>query len=78
MLLDYDSAKAVFDEAFNYAPHNDTTVIAQPFPEEVGESSDENASPEPQGVVSKNNAAVVTDTAEELGVSDLTRGAYSV
>lgn len=78
MLLDYDSAKAVFDDAFNYAPHNDTPVITQPFPEEVRESSDENASPEPQSVVSKNTAAVVTDTDEELGVPDLTRGAYSV
>ena len=78
LLLDYQCTKAVFDEAFNYAPYNDPPVIAQPFPAEVGESSAENASPEPQGVVSKYNAAVVTGTDEELGIPNITRGACSV
>ena len=78
LLFDYQYAKAVFVEVFNYAPYNDTPVIAQPFPEEVGESSAENVSPVSQGVVSKYNAAVVTGTDEELGIPDLTRGAYSV
>ena len=38
LLLDYQCAKAVLHEAFNYAPHNEAPVLAQPSPEE-GESS---------------------------------------
>ena len=29
LLLDYLYAKAMMDEAFDYAPHNDTAVLAQ-------------------------------------------------
>ena len=67
LLLDYPCAKAVLDDAFDYAPHNDTPVLAQPFPEEVGESSDENPSSELQGMVSKHDAAGITGVEEELG-----------
>ena len=78
LLLDYQCAKAVLDEAFNYAPHNESPVLAQPSPEEIGESSEEIASSESQGVVSENDATVMTGTDEDLGSLDKTRRAYSV
>ncbi|KAK0508718.1 hypothetical protein JMJ35_008994 [Cladonia borealis] len=46
LLLYYQCAKAVLDEAFNYAPHNEAPDLAQPSPEEAEESSEEIASPE--------------------------------
>ena len=33
MLLDYLCEKDVLDEAFDYTPHNDAPVLAQPSPE---------------------------------------------
>ena len=78
LILGYQCAKAVLDEALNYAPHNEAPVLAQPSPEELGNRSEEIASPESQGVVSENGAAFMTDTDEELGSLHKTRSAYSV
>ncbi len=78
LLLNYQCAKAVLDEAFNYAPHNEAPVLAQSSPEEIGESSEEIASSESQGVVSENDAAVMSGTDEDLGSPNKTRRAYSV
>ena len=46
LLLAYQCAKAVLDEAFICVPHNEAPVLARHSPEEVGESSEEIASSE--------------------------------
>ncbi len=59
LLLDYQCVKAVLDEDFNYAPHNEAPVLTQSIQEGVEENSEENASSESQGVVSENDAAAI-------------------